>query len=94
MKGLEALEHIAKDGFNMIITTYPPQKAFDGITKGDMVEIIEKELKALEILKPCCIVADYKCENPEDRYELAFCKKICITEEEYNLLKEVLNYGV
>ena len=53
MKGLEALEHIAKDDFNMIITTYPPQKAFDGITKGDMVEIIEKSLKAFEILSDC-----------------------------------------
>lgn len=39
----------------------------------------------------CAIVADYKCENPEDRYELAFCKKVCITEEEYELLKEILN---
>ena len=58
--------------------------------EGMPINIIEKELKALEILKPYCIVADYKCENPEDRYELAFCKKVCITEEEYKLLKEVL----
>lgn len=46
----------------------------------------EKKLKALEIIKPCCIVAKY----PDNTYELAFCKKICIEKEEYDLLKEVL----
>ena len=53
-------------------------------------DIIEKELKALEIIKPYCLVADYGCDNEEDRYELAFCKKVCISKEEYDLLKEVL----
>ena len=48
--------------------------------------IIEKELKALEIIKECCIVAEY----PDTTYELAFCRKICIEKEEYDLLKEVL----
>lgn len=57
---------------------------------GEELSIIEKELKALEIIKPYCIVADYKCDNPEDRYELAFCKKVAITKEEYDLLKKVL----
>lgn len=76
MKGLKALQDLSK-----LVFIYGGQEQY---------RVIEKELKALEILKPCCIVADYKCENPEDRYELAFCRKICITEEEYNLLKEVL----
>ena len=48
--------------------------------------IIEKGLKALEIIRHCCIVAKY----PDDTYELAFCKKICIEKEEYELLKGVL----
>lgn len=46
----------------------------------------EKKLKALEIIEPYCIVAKY----PDDTYELAFCRKICIEKEEYDLLKEVL----
>lgn len=50
------------------------------------LDIIEKELKALEIIKDCCIVAEY----PDNTYELAFCRKICIEKEEYELLKEVL----
>ena len=54
------------------------------------IEEISQDLKALEIIKPCCIVADYKTDDPDTRYELAFCKKICITQEEYDLLKEVL----
>lgn len=81
-KGLEALKRIRQETC--------PATYMNDFDKNECCDIIEKELKALEILKPCCIVADYKCENPEDRYELAFCKKICITEEEYNLLKEVL----
>lgn len=32
---------------------------------------LERELKALEIIKECCIVAEY----PDNTYELAFCKK-------------------
>ena len=51
---------------------------------------IVKHNKVLEIIKPCCIVADYKTDDPDTSYELAFCKKICITKEEYDLLKEVL----
>ena len=51
---------------------------------------IEKILKALEIIKDCCIVAEYPVLEEENKYELAFCKKICISKEEYDLLKEVL----
>ena len=78
MTGLEALEKIRSHNYHIH-------------NKRECLKIIEKELKALEILKLCCIVADYKCENPDDRYELAFCRKICITEEEYKLLEEILN---
>ena len=54
------------------------------------IQIIETALKALEIIKPYCVIADYKTDDPDTSYELAFCKKICITKEEYDLLKEVL----
>ena len=49
-------------------------------------KLIEKELKAFEIIKECCIVAKY----PDNTYELGFCKKILIDKDEYDLLKEVL----
>ena len=78
MKSLEALENI---------------KHYDsrvGLHEEDY-ELIEKSLKALEIIKEFCIVADYKTDDIYTRYELAFCKKICITKEEYDLLKEILD---
>ena len=50
------------------------------------LDIIETALKVLEIIKDCCIVAEY----PNNTYELSFCRKICIEKEEYKLLKEVL----
>lgn len=63
---------------------------FHPFENEETFETIEKSLKALEIIKPYCLVADYKTDDPDTRYELAFCKKICITQEEYDLLKEVL----
>lgn len=89
MKGLEALEHIAKDDFNMLITTYPPKKAFNGITEGDMVEIIEKELKAFEIVKEQKMLSVFK--NINGTCFLVFnATGMEITKEQYDLLKEVL----
>ena len=49
-------------------------------------EIISKRLKAFELIRHCCIVADYQGYG----YEIAFCKKRIIEQEEYILLKEVL----
>ena len=40
--------------------------------------------EVLRIIKNCCLLAKY----PDNTYELAFCKKICIEKEEYDLLKE------
>ena len=79
---LEALKRIRQE---TIPATY--NQDFD---KEECCKIIETALKALEIIKPYCLVADYKTDDPDTRYELAFCKKICITKEEYELLKEVL----
>ena len=42
---------------------------------------IEKKLKALEIIKKCCLLS---------KHELVFTNKIEISQEEYYLLKEVL----
>ena len=57
-EALECLEHIKKDDFNMIITTYPPLPAYNGVTKDEMFDKIEqsllkaeKEHKELEIIK-------------------------------------------
>ena len=55
------------------------------------LEVIEIAIKVLEIIKPYCLIADYKTDDPDTSYELAFCKKVCITKEEYDLLKEVLD---
>ena len=57
---------------------------------AEELDIIEKHIKALEIIKDCCIVAEYPVLEEENKYELAFCNKICISKEEYDLLKEVL----
>lgn len=48
-------------------------------------EETQKKLKALEILKDCCLV-----NEGFGGYELAFAIKKNITKEEYDLLKEVL----
>lgn len=47
----EALEHIVNDDYNMIIATYPGQPAYNGLTKKEMAEIIEKDLEVLEAIK-------------------------------------------
>ena len=50
------------------------------------LDIIEKSLKALEIIEKCCLLGAY----PNGTYELAFSTKIDITKEEYDILKEIL----
>ncbi len=51
-EALECLEHIKKDDFNMIITTYPPLPAYNGVTKDEMFDKIEQVvLKAQEMEK-------------------------------------------
>lgn len=51
-EALEYLDHIRKDDFNMIITTYPPIPAYNGITKDDMFNSVKQSLiKAEEMEK-------------------------------------------
>ena len=91
-KGLEALERIGKCYVNseskdlMFTDDY-----------GDDYDIIERELKALEIIKKkrvaCDLltnpdVTDYKKYNSHcDKYDFI----VPLTEEEFNLLKGILN---
>ena len=74
MKSLEALERIGQ------ITSPVCQE------DEDCLIIIEKSLKALEIIKKCCLLGMYGYGD----YELSFVNKISITQEEYDLLKEAL----
>lgn len=59
---------------------------------GDLGEHTRDEiaikLKALEIIKKCCLLGSY----PNGTYELAFSTKIDITKEEYDLLKEIIKW--
>lgn len=111
-EALKCLEHIKKDDFNMIITTYPPLPAYNGVTKDEMFDKIEqallkaeKEHKALEIIKEKrvnvstfihftkILKKDY--EQCKANNDIVFCnicddEKEFLTEEEFNLLKEVL----
>ena len=47
-EALKCLEHIKKDDFNMIITTYPPLPAYNGVTKDEMFDKIEQALLKAE----------------------------------------------
>lgn len=44
LEALEYLEHIKENDFNMIIATYPPLAAYNGVTKDEMFDKIEQEL--------------------------------------------------
>lgn len=47
-EALECLEHIKKDDFNMILTSYPPIPAYNGITKDEMFNKIEQALLKMQ----------------------------------------------
>ena len=99
-EALKCLEHIKKDDFNMIITTYPPLPAYNGVTKDEMFDKIEqallkaeKEHKALEIIKKTKNIKVSFYENGSGKhYKIEFDKtrNQTITKEQFNLLKEVL----
>lgn len=83
MTALEALENLKNLSQDVQYASKIP-------SIDNELEVIETTLKALEIIKPYCLVTDYETDDPDTRYELAFFKKIYITQEEYDLLKEVL----
>lgn len=83
-KGLEALKRIRQE---TCPATYIPD--FD---KEECCKIIEKELKALEIIKkhPMFYLHD---DLPQGTYRMYDCELYShydLTKEEYHLLKEVL----
>ena len=83
-KGLEALKQ-AKERNGL-----PLGCNFAPITE-DEITIIEKELKALEIIKEKEIdMSDLIHATDYLDYSDGRCKKYWITQEEYDLLKEVL----
>ena len=88
MNGLEALKRVENFlGYNYCSVDLP-----------DELATIEKSLKALEIIKEKKVDMWHLTDLLEQRYEmyLAFCKSekyeedYILTEEEFNLLKEVL----
>lgn len=90
MKGLEALEEIK------IVNYYEDDEYADddylGIRKE--IKIIEKELKALEIIKnhelADTLFSYLKVDKTPNEWNWGLPKKMQLTQEEYDLLKEVL----
>ena len=82
-KGLEALKEIKRD------YKYPSQY------EEELFETIEKQLKALEIIKNKQVAVDEfimcikKADNSLEEYN-AFAGSNALTKEEYELLKEVM----
>ena len=88
-KGLEALEHIKNNDFDIMLTCYPPIPAYKGVSIEEMYDTIEKELKALEIIKEKEMLSVYK--DIEGKCFLVFnTMAIEIPQEEFDLLREVL----
>ena len=93
-KGLEALENIKNktititDNRNDIVYKY---RYGDYLSKED-VNTIAKELKALEIVKDKELDIEWllTCFNKYDREQYNACQIKSLTQEEYDLLKEVL----
>lgn len=87
MKGLEALEELKFQVGNITYHTRDLQITTFKVRDSGLFETIEKELKALEIIKKYVYVskpfkkACYICLNDESEM---------ILEQEYDLLKEVL----
>ena len=83
-KGLEALKNIRREaGFPYFSTLYDID-----MWREDFATV-EKELKALEIIKEKLVDVNwlYGCEELED---YNWCNNCELTQEEFDLLKEVL----
>jgi len=80
-KVLEYLEHIKENNFNMMIATYPPLPAYNGITKNEMFTEIKQALiksqeqeKVLEIIKEHLSFKDDSftySENNQEKVQLS-----------------------
>ena len=95
MTSREALKHITKDDFNMIITTYPPKPAYNGLTKEDMISIIKRDLEVLEIIKKhsfldLSVLADYDNSEFDKYFDDWHDTTNELDRKEFELLKEWL----
>ena len=90
-KGLEALKCLITD-----LVKFPDNSLAYAMQK-DEVDTIEKELKALEIIKKkqvniISLLSSIEWYNPSHYNDSVGCPIGCeLTQKEYNLLKEVLN---
>ena len=83
-KGLEALKDIKQ-----LATTIEFDYKKDKVFVKEELDIIEKELKALEIIKNKKVDVSF-LELGLEQYNTNLRKKHQLTQEEYDLLKEVL----
>lgn len=92
-KGLEALERLKMFPIYQEIKRIPQQFRDKESINTDL-SIIEKELKALEIIKKKVLVIPFLILhlslNDLNGYNKEMDKKHKLTQEEYDLLKEVL----
>ena len=86
-KGLEALKEV-----NKYLTKYfnrALNRPEDTLVKWTEIDIVEKELKALEIIRNKKINLEYlKCCETYEQYKMVCSYWNEITKEEYDLLKE------
>jgi len=98
MNSKEALEHIIKRDYNQIITTYPPQESYDGLTQKDMVDIITKDLEILKIIGNKCVATHEnfevigKSKDYNQYYHVykwfSYDLRSLLTEDEFEILKK------
>jgi len=102
-KSLKYLNHIKNNDFNIMVATYPPIPAYNGISKSEMFNIIEKELTALDIINKKKVDVSYleKCDSVDEynlyisNYDDNYWKRQPLDKDEFDLLKEVLgNDGI
>lgn len=96
-KGLETLKEIAIQSVEAIIGKQEPLRTqkINELLNTKQFETIEKELKALEIIKEKeinihALLLHLKRFDSPDGYNTLVGDKYKITQEEWNLLKEVL----
>ena len=97
LKGLKELEKIKE--LDILYDYEMTESGEEYMLEQDIdLYIIEKELKALDIIKNKLLVGCFSKEDNYSNYAMAITmsgdetlKKNMMTEQEYNLLKEVLN---
>ena len=89
-KGLEALEELKFQVGNITYHTRDLQITSLKVRDSGLFETIEKELKVLEIVKKSVAELVVLDDLTHAVYDNEFYQSIHLTQEEYDLLKEVL----